>query len=420
MTWSERQRPAVLLLAHLLPWPLHGGGQMKSFHALRALATRYDVTLLSFVRRPSEAYDLGPLPDLCPGGIRTVPLPRHRGRDAWHLLRTLGGSDSVVIARDSSPAMRAAVAEETALRPYAVVHADHLPMAQYLPPGGAASPRLLLDAHNVEHLLWRRMALAEGGSHLLRRFAGHDWPRLRAFEADAVRRADRTLAVSDADADAFRALVPEAADRIAVTPIGVDTDYFRPAPVGLDAESELLTFGTLYWPPNVEGLRWFCAEVLPRLRAARPDASLTVVGAKPNREARELAAVPGVRLVPDAPDVRPFAAGGPVFVAPLRSGGGVRVKILCALAMGIPVVTTTVGAEGIGVESGVHLLIADTADAFAEAVLRLRSDRALASRLGGNGRAFVERHHSPAAAGAALLAAYDSLLGAAAGGRAAA
>jgi len=88
--------------------------------------------------------------------------------------------------------------------------------------------------------------------------------------------------------------------------------------------------------------------------------------------------------------------------------------------MGIPVVTTTVGAEGIGVESGVHLLIADTADAFAEAVLRLRSDRALASRLGGNGRAFVERHHSPAAAGAALLAAYDSLLGAAAGGRAAA
>jgi Glycosyltransferase len=407
------RRPAVLFLAHLLPWPLVGGGQMKSFHTLEALAARYDIRLLSFVRSEEEARTLGPLPDLCRRGVRTVPRPRGRLHNLRALLRAERTGGSFVVGRDDSPAFRAAVVEELSRAEYAAIHADHLPMAAYLPVAGVAPPRRVLDQHNAEHVLWRRLAESPLTPPPVRLLAHREWPRLRAAEAALCQSADRVLAVSEEDARALRGLMgSESSAHVSVVPIAVDTEHFAPGHDRLaPAPDALVSFGTLYWPPNVAGLEWFCREVLPRVRSHRPGAKLTLAGAGPNRAARRLAALPGVTLEADVPDIRPLAARSRVLVVPLFAGSGVRVKLLCALAMGLPVVSTPLGAEGLeGARDGEHLLLAETAEAFADAVTRVLSDDALAARLAQNGRALVERSYARGPVADRLLAAYEQTL----------
>jgi glycosyltransferase involved in cell wall biosynthesis len=407
LTVAPGTRPRVLFLAHLLPWPLHGGGQVKSYHVLRALASRVDVTLVAFARGPvGDAVEA--LAPLCAGGVATVPLPRGRHRDAVALARAAATGGSFVVGRDDSPAMRMAVAAALKSGPFAAVHVDHLQMAAFVPGALPSGTRVVLDQHNVEHLLWRRMAEAPGASPAARRLAAWEWPRLRAFEAATLRRADRVLAVSEADADALRALAPEA--RVSVVPISVDTEHFAEAPPRRPDAATLLSVGTMYWPPNADGAVWLCRDILPLVRRERPDATVSVVGPKPTAAVRALAELPGASVPGAVADLRPLAADCGAFVVPLRVGSGVRVKILTAFAMGLPVVSTPLGTEGIAAEDGRDLILADTPEAFAAAVLRVLGDPDLARRLGENGRALVHREHAPEVASARLLAVYDELL----------
>jgi polysaccharide biosynthesis protein PslH len=408
---SPGVRPRILFLAHLLPWPLEGGGQIKSYHTLRILASRYDVTLLAFVRSPGEAANAEPLRPLCAGGIRTVRLARGKARDAALALSCLAGRRSFLIARDDNAEMRRAVADALAGLRNGVsqgadaVHVDHLQMMQFVPPQTPGVP-VVLDNHNIEYRIPQRLS-ETSANPALRLYAGREWPKLRDCERDAVRRADLTLCVSEEDASGLRDLAPSKADAIAPVPIGVDTDYFAPAARTPNSRT-LLTIGTMYWPPNVDGMLWFHAEVWPRVRAKVPDARLNVVGAKPVAAIRALAAPDsGIRVTGSVPDVRPYAEDCGAFIVPLLSGSGMRVKILNALAMGLPVVSTTLGAEGIGVEDGKHLLLADAPEAFADALFRLlRGEPELGERLGDAGRRLMEARYSWDAVGRELLALY--------------
>lgn len=403
-------RPRILFLAHLLPWPLDGGGQIKSYHTLRLLAEQYDVTMYALIRREEERDNVKHLEPLCAGGVRCFLLKRSKLSNPVNALRSLLTGTSFIVARDQVPALTGALRAlaQDGSAPDGI-HVDHLQMAQYVEDLPFAS-KIILDQHNVEHRIPKRIAETPGTNPVMRWYANQEWRKLRDFEIAAMRKADRTLTVSPEDRDAFLELAPDLAPKIDAVPIGVDTDYFAVAARKPDA-SALLSIGTMYWPPNVDAIQWFVAEVLPLVRKMRTDTRVLVVGAKPTPEIVALGERdPQVVVTGTVPDVRPYAEECGVFIVPLRSGSGMRVKILNALSMGLPVVSTTVGAEGIEVTSGEDILLADTPAAFADAIMSVLADAKFADRLGQNGRKLMEDKYGWNAVGRKLHTVYKQVL----------
>lgn len=409
-------RPKILFLAHLLPWPLEGGGQIKSYHTLRALSEHYDVALLSLIRSESEREHIHHLEPLCTGGVKCFNLRRSRWTDPVNSLRSLLYRSSFIATRDRiwdlSYTMRN-FSGGCRNKPHVpdVIHIDHLQMASYIGDGFRKS-KIVLDQHNVEHRIMQRIAESPGTNPLLRWYAGIEWRKLRNFEIAAMRHADMTLTVSDADRDTFLSLAPDLVGKVETVPIGVDIDYFTVAERAPNANT-ILSIGTMSWLPNVDAITWFADEILPFVRQKKPDVRVCIVGANPAKEVVALGKQDsGVIVTGTVLDVRPYAKECGVFIVPLRSGSGVRVKILNALSMGLPVVSTTIGAEGIAVTHGENILIADTPQDFADAVCRILNDREFADRLGTNGRALVEEKYTWEAVGKRLHAVYERVLGA--------
>ena len=407
---QQMSRPKILFLAHLLPYPLQGGGQIKSYHTLRLLSERYDVTLSCLIRTGDANTDVAPLLRLCADALHRFWLKRDRLANVRDATVALITGCSFIVVRDDVSGVRSHVEYALNHGDYSAIHIDHLQMAQFLPADVPPNVKVVLDQHNVEHRVVKRLSETPGANPLMRWYAGIEWKKLRDFEVAALRRADVTLAVSDTDRDAFLALAPDLSGKIETVPIGVDTDYFTVAERNMDADT-LLSIGTMNWLPNVDGLAWFVRDVLPLVRETEPDARVLVVGANPAPEVVALGRRdPGIVVAGTVPDVRPYAAHCGVFIVPLRSGSGMRVKILNALAMGLPVVSTPLGAEGIAVTHGENILLADTPRAFADAVLSVLRDRDFGDRLGSSGRTLVTQSYGWNATRKRLFAAYDRVL----------
>ena len=249
---------------------------------------------------------------------------------------------------------------------------------------------VLLFEHNVEYLIWQRLANLET-TPWKRALFEMEWRKMRACEAEAIRRAALTIAVSDDDRRRLADMSP--GSRIASIATGVDTGYFTPRP---DAEipARLVFSGSMDWHPNEDAVSYFVESILPRIRNEFPNVSFTVIGRNPSARVRALASHPGVAVTGTLDDVRPAIAEGSIYVVPLRAGSGTRIKIFEALAMGKAVVSTTVGAEGLALESGRHFLPADTPHDFAHAVIRLLRDPVRRQALGCAGRALVDANYS--------------------------
>jgi polysaccharide biosynthesis protein PslH len=400
-------RPRILFLAHLLPWPLEGGGQIKSYHFLKALSEDYEITLLTFIRSEGEAASAEPLRPLCIGGIELIRLPRGKARDLGIAARSVLTGRSFIVSRDEALPMHNAVSTALKERAYAALHVDHLQMASFVPENTHGA-KVVLDEHNVEYRIPQRLA-ATSKNPLVRGFGAIEWRRLCAFEREAIRRADLTIAVSDEDRQILQGLAGAGSGTMATVPIGVDTVYFggvRWQPGG----KSLLSVGTMYWPPNVDAALYFYREIFPKIRQQMADATLCLVGPKPTAEILALRDDPAVTVTGLVPDIRPYAESCGAFIVPLRSGSGMRVKILNAMAMGTPVVSTVVGAEGIDVTDGENILLADDPQAFADACLRVLHDPALARRLAAGGRELMARQYSWGTVGGQLRAIYGELL----------
>jgi len=237
----------------------------------------------------------------------------------------------------------------------------------------------VLFTHNVEAEIWRRHA-DTSSSILKRQLYGMQHRRMLRFEEQAIRRFDGVLAVSDADRETFSRLYPGAATRpIHVVPTGVDTAFFAPSSTEPDTSSpaasrSLIFTGSMDWLPNEDAMLFFCRDILPLIRAEEPDVTLSIVGRAPTPAVRRLAAEQGVHVTGRVDDVRPYMRDAAVYVVPLRIGGGTRLKIFEAMAMRKAVVSTVVGAEGLPVTGGDHLLLADEPRGFARGVVRLLRD----------------------------------------------
>jgi glycosyltransferase involved in cell wall biosynthesis len=362
------------------------------------------VTLVSFVRGDQlEAAQR--LRALC-RAVHTVPIRRGAVLDLGHLMHSLVTRKPFLIVRDDQAAMRRMVDRVAAETRFDIVHADQLNMAQYAE--RVAGTRKILDAHNALWLLYKRLAetMAPGPTKTLLQ---REWRLLRRYESDICQAFDLVLTVSEEDRAALGAAgVP--ASRLATVPIAIDTDAVAPL-ARRPRATHIVHIGTMYWPPNIDGVRWFVEQVYPRIRAERSDVTFDIIGARPPRQIRALAARgDGVKVTGYVEDPTPYLERAGVMVVPLRAGGGMRVKILDALAHALPIVTTRIGCSGIAVEDGKHVMIADTPADFASAVLRVLRDPDLAAELGRNGRALVEAQYDYRAIGSQLLALYGAVV----------
>jgi len=396
----------VLFLTPQVPYPPQKGTALRNWGLISGLAARHEVAVLSFLALDQAPEPAAPLRAVC--HIETVPSPvrtlRHRLRDM--LVTPL--PDMALRLASASFAHR--LAGWLAREPFDVVQVEGIEMAPYLDvvqahpapalPGRCQPrPLVVFDDHNCEYLLQKRAFLTDLAAPARWPGAAYSfvqWRRLRRYEALSCRRADRVLAVSEADAAALQSLVPGL--QVAVVPNGIDTQAysnFHPPPSTLHppTSNTLVFTGTMDFRPNVDAVLWFARHVLPRVRADVPDVCFFVVGQRPHRRLDVLRRDPAVVLTGWVEDVRPYIAQAAVCVAPLRIGGGTRLKLLEAMAMGKPVVATRLGAEGYPLADGRELLLADTPADFAARVIALLRAPERGATLGRAARAFVQEHY---------------------------
>ena len=281
--------------------------------------------------------------------------------------------------------LRALLQEET----FDVILCDFLVAAGVIP-WDWPCPKVLFT-HNVEAVIWRRH-YEVARNPLWKALSWREWKRMEAAERRYLQKADHVLAVSENDREAFaRFLDPR---KLTVMPTGADTEFFQPSDER-EIPNSLVFTGSMDWLPNEDGIFYFANEIFPLILAKAPDATLCVVGRKPSRRLQDLAArVPNIQLTGWVEDVRPYLAQCAVYIVPLRIGGGTRLKIFEAMSMAKAVVSTSIGAEGLPVKNGEHLLMADDPASFAESTLQLLGNASQRAQIGQAARHLVEENYS--------------------------
>jgi glycosyltransferase involved in cell wall biosynthesis len=372
----------ILQLCPKIPWPPEDGGRI----AMRVLAR-------SLKRAGAEVRILA----LNPAKNRTAPesLPDEAREPALEAIDidtsvTLGGAlrsflagTSYNVERFLSKAFESRLLEVLQEERPDVVILESVFMVPYLPSIRPATGALVvLRSHNVEHQIWQGLARIErrGPKRLYLR---HLADRLRDYEASTVNDVDAVVPVTPEDAMGYRQL--GATVPLHVAPVGIATDEY-PDRAGHGDPLTLVFLGSLDWTPNVDAVRWFLGSVWPLLRRSVPGARFHIGGSNPPPGLADALRAEGARFLGRVPDAREFLASGAAMVVPLLAGGGVRVKILEAMALGVPVVSTRLGATSIDARAGEEILLADGPDSLAEACATLLTDRERAISLGRSGR----------------------------------
>lgn len=355
----------ILWLKTELLHPVDKGGRIRTYEMLRELARRHAVTYLTLDDGTAAPDAAARAQEYCTELI-TVPFrPPAAGSAGFYaaLARNVASPLPYAVARYHHRPFADAIARVLAEGRFDVVIADFLPPTVNLP--GQLPVYTVLFQHNVEAEIWRRRTDV-ATNPVARAYLRTQLRRMERYEREACHRVDRVIAVSEADAEHFRR-VYGVASAVAI-PTGVDTAYFQPQGFGPREERHLVFTGSMDWMPNEDGILFFTEQVMPQLRRLVPGVRLTVVGRKPPTRIQALAERhPDIVVTGRVEDVRPYLARATAAVVPLRVGGGTRLKIYEAMAMECPVVSTTIGAEGLPVRDGGHLRLADTADALASA-----------------------------------------------------
>ena len=399
----------ILFLTELLPYPLVAGPKIRIYYVLRELAARHRVTLLSFARPDDRAEDVAHLESFL-DRVYTVRMRRSWAQNVRAVLASLVTGQPAIIHREEIGAMQRRVRALLATGEFDVVHADQIPMAQYGLLGEGTPVRRVLDQHNATFRIVERLARDEG-KRLMRIFLEREARAFARYEAAVCQRYDHVTFVTEEDREAVVAQMPDRSllGRSTVIPICIDTAAVPP--VTPSAKPFRVTHvGSMYWPPNVEGLVWLMEEVWPKVRARIPEAQLTLVGKNPSERILAWGRRHDVDVPGYVEDLGPYLAETAVFIVPLHAGAGMRVKILDAWCWGLPIVSTTIGAEGIAIEEGENILIADTPDSIAQAIVQVMSDAELQRRMRASGRRWVEERYDWRRIYPAWDAVYDRLL----------
>lgn len=370
--------------------PVDKGGRIRSYQMLRCLLKHHEIVYICLDDGQStpEAHERAR--EYC-HQLVTVPFrpaAKNSAAYALDLLRNLFSNQPYAVSRYRSGAQRRRVTELS--RDADLLVCDFLAPSQNI--SRELTIRKILFEHNVEAMIWRRRAAMARGP-VRRAYLHEQWRRMQCLEREECCRFDGVIAVSETDASVIR--TQYGAQAVTSVPTGVDLDYFTPRIPAARATPELLFVGSMDWQPNEDGIRWFVESVFHLVRARIPDVSLSIVGRSPSKALLALAErSSGVSVTGAVPDVRPYLHRAAVSIVPLRIGGGTRIKIYEAMAAGVPVVSTSIGAEGLPLLPGQHLLIADDPEPMATAITSLLRDRACAQRLADHAQRFVQEHCS--------------------------
>jgi glycosyltransferase involved in cell wall biosynthesis len=332
--------------------------------------------------------------------VRVPFSPPAKGTGAFYgaLARNLLTGLPYAVGRYRSSSMRAAIAKHAADAD--LVICDFLAPAVNMP-NDLTAPTVLFQ-HNVEAMIWQRHAEVST-STVRRAYMSEQFRRMAMFERDACHGFDHVIAVSEEDADMMRRRY--SAPSVSSVPTGVDVEYFTPAGRTNRNPHELVFTGSMDWMPNDDAMAWFLQEILPKVRAKLPDVVVTVVGREPSDRLRAHAERLGcVEVTGRVPDVRPYLERAAVFIVPMRVGGGTRLKIFEAMAMGLPVVSTAIGAEGLPLTNNETIMLRDHPEEFANGVIELLAHPRLTPEIGRTGQILVRESFGWQGVAAAFMA----------------
>ena len=370
--------------------PLDTGGKIRTFNMLRELNRHHPVEFLALLpdgtapASVSKAAEYSTTQHWIPWRETPKRFPDLHGDLLRNLLCT---RLPYVLDKYRCLPMQAAIEEAAREERCDLLICDFLTPSVNMPPRGTLAVPTILFQHNVESLIWKRTA--QNATGLVRQTYFRDqWRRIRDFEAKAGAAFDGVVTVSEDDAAILRNEFG-LKNVLGAVPTGVDTEHFQ-AVQGDRAPHSLVFLGSMDWMPNIDAVQWFADSIFPLIAREFPDATLTIVGRNPTAAVRALAeGDPRVRVTGTVDDVRPFLAAAEATIVPLRVGGGTRIKIFEAMATGIPVVSTRIGAEGLPLAHDRDILLADTPEEFAASVGRLFRSADLRQQIGQAGLSLV-------------------------------
>ncbi len=390
----------ILLLTPQLPYPPQQGTALRNFNIIRGLAARHALTLLSFTARSVDEQISAVLREKCKR-IVTIPQPPERSALSrlWEMMIT-DQPDMALRLRSHhfEIALRRILSENT----FDIVQVEGIELAWTLPilRSGSVGQNVVFDAHNAEAYLQQRAYEADARS--LKRLPAALYSRIQTrrlyrYEQESLKQADWITAVSENDRQVLNAQMEK--QNISVIPNCIDVEEYArkpefgsPQPGGSLLGYDLVFTGKMDYRPNVDAVLWFAHEVWPKILENRPQSTWVIVGQKPHKRLQSLHNIPGITLTGWVEQVTPFLHEGKVFIMPFRVGSGTRLKLIEAMAAGIPVVSTALGVEGYAVRNEQHLLIADSPAEMATAILRLLREPQTRARLVKQGQQFAARY----------------------------
>ena len=395
----------ILAVYPYVPWPLNRGAYHRAFHLLKGLAVNHTVDLLALAENGESADAKHVFDDFC---RRVDVLPFNHPE--WERLfpkRLLNPLPST-IAHWTIPNLATKISEILARDRYDAVHVLDLVLTQFFMREHTEIP-LVLDRTRVDlqYQLMEQKHLKKAG--LKNRFLNYEcYTKLWAFEKSVAKRCALQVLCGPDDQDFVRKYISRTVP-LSIIPNGVDLDFFHPnsAPDSRAAAPTVIFCGAMDYNPNVDALRWYFAEIHDSLRREIPDLRVLIVGKDPIAEVKAYAQKPGVTVTGGVPDVRPFYKRAWLQIVPLRIGGGTRLKIVESLGIKTPVVSTTIGAQGLDLKHNFDILYADNAADFVTQTARALRDATLRAKLEFNGRVSAESRLSWKKLGADLSAAYD-------------
>jgi polysaccharide biosynthesis protein PslH len=355
--------------------PVDSGGKIRSFNILRHLAREHEVTLLSYYGGKRDPDYETAICQQIPGAqtIHTAAPEGTLAQSLDYILR-LPSPAPYAVRKFTHPRVRQEVASRLNDSRLDVAVCDFLSASLNF--AEATPAPVVLFQHNVETMLWRRMATMESSPLRKLSYSIEAW-KMSAYETRTLRRFQHVIAVSEQDRDAMLTL--SSACPITVVPTGVDTEQYQIAPSAAGQPPAIVFTGSMDWEPNIDAMEYFCREIWPEVLDAFPDARFQIVGRNPHPRVKRLAS-PSVEVTGTVASVTDYLHAATIVIVPLRIGGGTRLKIFEAMAMGKAIVSTSIGAEGLAVTHGRDLLIADDAPAFAAGILQLLRDPELRRR----------------------------------------
>jgi len=395
MLTKTSSRKSILWIKSDPLYPLDSGGKIRTFQMLKEWHSSHDITYLALF--PEGASELAKTHASTysrrQAWIPWRDQPKHGLKFYLALFRNLFFSRlPYVIEKYKSAAAAKHIAKLDQANDYDIVVADFLSMTPNIVAAGIRTKKIIIFQHNVESQIWKRHFDA-ANNFLLKAYMYTQWKRYFRFERTMCKNFRGVIAVSEDDATRFQREF-NLQNVLGYVPTGVDIDYF--SSTAYEPETRHIVFlGSMDWMPNIDGVTDFVRTVLPKIQNRCPGTKLTIIGRNPTPAVLALQSQNGdIRVTGTVDDVRPHLRRAAVSVVPLRVGGGTRIKIFEAMAMGIPVVSSTIGAEGLPVKDGANIFIADDPDTFAQRVVALLEDASMARSMGHAGKAMVSEKFS--------------------------